>query len=200
MSKIEQLMELKKECLDCRLCKIGGKVIDGNLSNVFSNMCLKARIMVIGQNPGLKEIEQKIPFVGPSGKFFDKAVKEVLNLDRMDLYISNCVRCFSPENRKPNFLEIENCRRFLDREIEIIKPSIIITLGNPSMKQIIGCTGIMKQHGRIHISPRYKVEVFPLFHPSPLNMNQEKNRKIFYDDLKILRYYLFKNGVFAGYF
>jgi len=190
MTKAERLMELKSECLACRKCSIGGKKYDGNIGNVFSNMCLKARIMVVGQNPGSVEVEKGVPFIGPSGKFFDKAVKDVLGLDRSSFYISNCVHCFTRGNRTPTNDEIENCQPFLEREIKIVDPILVITLGNPSLFQLTGRNGISKVHGQLIQSLRYKVVVLPLYHPSPLNMNRTGSsdstktiKDMFYEDL-----------------
>lgn len=182
-----EITELQKECLKCRICAIGGKLIEGHLSNVFSSMNPQARIMVVGQNPGIDEVRQGIPFVGISGKFFDKSVQEILGLSRSDLYISNCVRCYTPSNRKPFQDELNNCRCFLDEEIGIIKPKVIIALGGPAFYQLTGLNGIMKHHGEHIFSPRYKTTVVPVLHPSPLNTNNPVKRQMFYDDLKSVK-------------
>jgi len=181
--KVKSLLFLKNQCLSCKKCKIGCNYVDGYLSNVFSNMCIKAKIIVIGQNPGHTEIEKKQPFVGPSGYFFDNAIKEVLDLDRSHFYISNIVRCYTQFNRSPTKEEIQNCRYFLDEEIKTINPDLIITLGNPSLLQITGIQGITKVHGKIIKSIRYNKPVLPLFHPSPLNTNKPDVKKMFFDDL-----------------
>jgi len=108
---------LKKECLGCTKCAIGGVHLDNGLSNVFSNMNIDADIMVVGQNPGSDEVKGAEPFIGDSGKFFDKVMLEVCGLSRDDFYISNVVRCYTPGNRKPYQNEIDSCRDFLDKEI-----------------------------------------------------------------------------------
>ena len=180
------LSQLREECLACRRCSIGGvEVCDGRLSNVFSNMNTHARLMVIGQNPGREEVRQGEPFVGPSGRFFDEAVEAVLGLRRSDLYICNVVRCYTPDNRSPTVAEIEECRPFLDREVELLNPRLIITLGGPALKQVTGMGGITKHHGQKIYSPRYKRHVLPLFHPSPLNTNNPERKQMFYEDLKV---------------
>lgn len=188
--KSKLLNELKEECLNCRKCKIGGQFLGENICNVFSNMCLKSNIMVIGQNPGKNEVEQGKPFVGQSGKFFDKCIQEVLNVSRDKFYISNTVRCLSPDNRGIYNEEMDNCRYFLDKEIEIIKPSIIVTLGASALEQVTGRHGISKLHGKIIPSIRYKVMVLPMYHPSPLNINRKDIRDDFIKDLSVLKDYL----------
>ena len=188
------LEELREECVACRKCAIGGQLVDGNLTNVFSNMNVLAKIMVVGQNPGKDEVQQGEPFVGKSGQFWDKAVKEVVGLDRSAFYISNITRCFTPGNRKPGQKEMDNCRDFLDREIELLKPKLIIALGAPAMKQLTGMSGIMKHRGEVIFSPRYGVNVFVIPHPSPYNTASESGKKAFLEDLHNLKAHLDDNG------
>jgi len=184
MDKSKALCDLERQCHNCRRCAIGGKLIQTKkgefLSNVFSNMCLKARIMVVGQNPGAREVEQGRPFVGPSGTFFDKATKEVLGLDRSSFYITNTVRCFTPGNRRPTDEETSMCRDFLQKEVAVIDPVVIVTLGGPALKQITGQRGITKVHGERLYSPQYGKPVLPLYHTSPLNMRSQEKREEFY--------------------
>lgn len=190
MNKEKELNSLKKECLKCTKCSIGGKKVDGKITNVFSNMSTKANIMVVGQNPGHVEVEQGQPFVGPSGKFFDTAIEEVLGVDRTYFYITNTVHCYTASNRRPSRIEIDNCRYYLDAEVNVMKPKLIITLGGPSLEQITGRRGITKLHGQIIPSVRYGVPVLPLFHPSPLNTNKPEIKKYFYEDLEKVKEYL----------
>jgi DNA polymerase len=186
-----ELLALSQECLACRRCQIGGQLVDGKfLSNVLSNMNLGVKVMAIGQNPGRLEIERKEPFVGTSGKLFDKALLEIVGLKRSDLYIGNCVRCFTPHNRKPFQQEEDNCREFLDKEIAIVKPEIIVALGSLAFKQLTGMSGIMRHHGEIIPSIRYKIPVIPILHPSPLNTNNPERREGFYNDLRKLKEFL----------
>jgi len=190
MNKAERLTELQQKCYACKKCAIGGQDVDGHLSNVWSNMSMKAQIMVIGQNPGYVEVERGKPFVGPSGEFFDKAIEEVLGIDRTHFYITNTCHCYTAKNRKPSNVEIENCCEFLDAEIEAVNPKIIVTLGAPSLEQVTGRKGIMKLHGQKIISLRYKKNVLPLLHPSPRNMNKPELKVKFYQDLEVLKEYL----------
>ena len=165
---------------------IGGK----NLSNVFSNMNDTAEYMVVGQNPGAEEVEKREPFMGISGKMFDQLVEEVLEMKRVTFYITNVVKCLSPGNRKPFADEVCNCEYFLDREIKIMQPKAIITLGGPALEQVTGMHGIMKHHGNPIFSPRYGLFVFPLLHPSPLNLNDPKKLELFVNDLVLLKEFM----------
>ena len=192
---MEVLEQIKSECLGCRKCVIGGQQINGKPSNVFSNM-VKSKIMIIGQNPGRDEVSKGEPFVGISGKFFDSSVLAILKLKREDLYISNTVKCFTPDNRKPFQVEIDNCRYLLDKEIELLQPIVIIALGGPAFQQLTGMNGIMKHHGKPIFSPRYKTFVIPVIHPSPLNTNRPDMRAIFFDDLKSVGDFLNENNYY----
>ena len=153
------------------------------LSNVFSNMNCTAEILVVGQNPGRDETERKEPFVGISGRMFDQLTEEVLGMKRSQFYISNCVRCLTPGNRRPTSEEIEHCQYFLEREVQALNPKLILSLGGPAFEQLTGMHGIMKHHGNPTFSPRYKLFVFPLLHPSPLNLNDPAKLELFVADL-----------------
>jgi len=190
IDKSEEFRVLKADCIACRKCSIGGCVYEDCPGNVFSNMSLRAKIMVIGQNPGAVEVQTGRPFVGPSGENFDEVVMEVLGVDRSAFYITNIVKCFTPNNRSPRGYEIDNCQEFLEREIAIVKPEIVITLGSPALRQMTGVSGITKHHGEIIPSPRYRVNVLPLFHPSPLNFNDKTKRAAFCQELINLKRYL----------
>ena len=181
------LKELRQECLNCRRCQVGGRTVDGCPVNVFSNMNEKAKLMVVGQNPGYDEVLQGEPFVGASGQFFEQAFKERTGMGRDDIYISNVVRCFTPGNRKPYQSELENCRWFLDKEIELLKPKLIVALGSPALWQLTGLSGISKHRGEPTFSLRYRVVVIGAFHPSPYNMQDDTIRRQFMEDLDVVK-------------
>jgi len=179
--------KLKGSCISCRQCPIGGVKVDGeNISNVFSNMNLKSKIMVIGQNPGLDEVKQKEPFMGMSGKIF-VGMLEKHGLSRAMFYFSNIVKCHTIENRQPERDEIHNCQPFLQSEIDLVNPYLIVTLGSTALFQITGLTGISKYSGQLIISERYQIPVLPLFHPSPLNTNRNNNGDKLEDGVKYLK-------------
>lgn len=199
MDKYCEMMKLADECRSCRKCKIGGvhyehkqdgRTVQSLLSNVFSNMQIDANLMVVGQNPGWDEMRSELPFVGASGKIFDRAIKEVVGLERRELYISNAQKCYTPENRKPFPDELENCQYLLDREIEIIQPKIIIALGSIAFTQLTGMNRMMRHHGEIIFSPRHKISVIGVLHPSPFNMGLPDRKEAFYSDLQKLKEFL----------
>lgn len=181
-----EMTKLKVECLECRRCSIGGQTVHGRCSNVFSSMNYAAKVMVLGQNPGRDEVERGEPFVGVAGECWDAAV-ESIGMGRSDFYISNIVKCCISDGRKPSQEEIDNCRYFLDREMEIVKPRMVVALGGIALKQLTGLGGIMKHHGNPVFSPRYKTFVFPMLHPSPLSMCEGDNKRMFFEDLQKLK-------------
>jgi DNA polymerase len=156
------------------------------LSNVFSNMNCSARLMVVGQNPGRDEVEKAEPFVGVSGGIWDHAASAA-GMSRSDFYFSNVLRCYTPGNRKPFQEELDACRMFLDREIEILRPRLIVALGSHAFKALTGMSGIMKHVGETVFSPRYRTSVFPLLHPSPLNTNVPEKMAMFVAGLSRLK-------------
>jgi DNA polymerase len=188
---MSELDGLKEECLGCRKCLVGGREIDGMSAHVFSSMNAGAKVMVVGQNPGREEVADGEPFTGDSGVRFCRLVKEVVGLDREDLYLSNVVRCFMPGNRRPCQSEMDNCRSFLDREVEIVDPKVIVAIGRPTMKQLTGVSGgIIKNCGKLIFSPRYGRYVLALIHPSKTNMNNEERRELFMGGLRELKRHL----------
>lgn len=187
MKLIQQITDVKNRCLSCKKCSIGGAFLAEAPCNVFSNMNIRGAskhcVMVVGQNPGIQEVLQGRPFVGPSGVFFDKIMLSFAGIQRTSLYVTNVVKCYTPNNRPPSDEEIENCSSFLKEEIEIVSPVAVVTLGNQALRCLTGLQGITKCHGNIIKSPRYCVDVFPLYHPSPYNTNRKDIREQFIQDV-----------------
>lgn len=177
----------RKTCLSCRKCAIGGQQIEStNISNVFSNMNTKSKIMIVGQNPGLDEVRQKEPFVGMSGKIFVNMLNKY-GLDKNMFYFTNIVKCHTSENRQPQRSEIENCQYIIQKEIDIIKPYLIVALGSTALFHLTGLTGISKCSGEIIMSEVYQIPVLPLLHPSPLNTNRNNSADKLEDGIKHLK-------------
>lgn len=122
-----------------------------------------AEIMFIGEGPGFHENEQGKPFVGASGKFLDQLLAQA-ELTRADVFICNVVKCRPPENRDPYPDELSACDEYLQKQIETINPSIIVTLGRISMSKFFGNVKISAVHGQMQkIGERF---VIPMFHPA----------------------------------
>lgn len=144
------------KCEKCALCKTRINVVPGGGNS-------NADIMFIGEGPGKNEDEQGIPFVGAAGKMLDKLIG-LIGLTREDIYIANVVKCRPPNNRDPLPEEVDACRPWLDQQIKIIKPKLIVLLGRHSMDRFLPNQKISLDHGK---PKRRKGQVyFPIYHPA----------------------------------
>ena len=151
-----ELAEQIAVCPKCDLAKTRTHAVPGEGNP-------NADIVFIGEGPGFYEDQQARPFVGPSGKFLDELLASI-GLRREDVYICNVIKCRPPNNRDPQPGEISACNPWLDRQLEIIKPRVIVTLGRFSMTRYFPGQSI----GRIHGQPRRldEVTVVPMYHPA----------------------------------
>ena len=159
-----ELVEVEKRALGCTLCRLA----EGRTQVVFGEGDPHAGLMVVGEGPGREEDLQGRPFVGRSGQLLDKLLLEEAGLERSQVYIGNCVKCRPPNNRDPLPDEIAACRPYLDRQVELIGPVVILTLGNFASKTLLGTTeGITKLRGRTYPFPGPSgAVVVPTFHPA----------------------------------
>lgn len=175
MSELSDLAQLILRCPDCRLCETRTNAVPGEGPE-------DARIMFIGEGPGFNEDRQGRPFIGAAGKFLDQLLGAA-GLTRGDVYITNIVKCRPPNNRDPMPDEIEACSKWLNRQIELIKPEVIVTLGRHSMNRFIPGATI----SRIHGDPRVidGITVVPMFHPAAA-LHQERYRSLIVADFEKL--------------
>jgi DNA polymerase len=127
-----------------------------------------ADLMFVGEAPGASEDDQGLPFVGAAGKLLEKLLGEI-GMARADVFIANTLKCRPPGNRDPQLAEIENCREYLYRQVELIQPRVICTLGNFSTKLLReDPTGITRLHGQPEVLAvgRRAVRLYPIFHPA----------------------------------
>jgi DNA polymerase len=153
------LTELYQEISVCRKCDIAAsrtKVVPGEGAE-------DAQIMFIGEAPGWHEDQQGRPFVGPAGQFLDKLLASV-NLKRESVYITNIIKTRPPNNRDPLPQEILSCKPWLDRQIKLIRPHIIVTLGRLSMALYFPGRTISQIHGMAY--EKEGVTYFPMYHPA----------------------------------
>jgi uracil-DNA glycosylase len=140
----------------------------GRTKLVFGAGNANADLMFVGEAPGAQEDKMGLPFVGPAGRLLDQLLGEI-GLERKDVFINNCLMCRPPGNRDPFPEEIEECKPFLVKRIELIEPKVICTLGNYATKLLTGSPrGITKVHGepqQREIAGR-TVILYPLFHPA----------------------------------
>ena len=159
MSTEETLAQIAKEvsvCTNCALHKSRKKAVPGEGP-------AQAEIMFIGEGPGFHENEQGRPFVGAAGQFLDQLLAQA-GVTRSEVWIGNVVKCRPPENRDPLPDELSACDVYLERQIEAINPSIIVTLGRFSMGKFMPGAKISQVHGQMRkVGDRY---VIAMFHPA----------------------------------
>jgi DNA polymerase len=160
----EALKAVWHEARDCTRCPLA----DTRTTVVFGNGDADADLMFVGEAPGANEDREGLPFVGQAGKLLDKLLGEI-GMDRGQVFVANVLKCRPPGNRDPQPGEIETCEPYLFRQVELIEPLVVCTLGNFSTKLLRGdSTGITRLHGQAEvrtIGPR-AVRLYPLFHPA----------------------------------
>jgi DNA polymerase len=163
----------RREALKGVLAQVQGCVRCSELAAARRNVVFgagnaDADLMFIGEAPGASEDEQGLPFVGQAGKLLEKLLGEI-GLSRSEVFIANVLKCRPPGNRDPLPVEIENCREYLYRQVELIQPKVICTLGNFSTKLLRGDpTGITRLHGQPQplTLGRRTVRLYPIYHPA----------------------------------
>ena len=180
MSAKENWEALRRECAGCQSCPLG----ETRTKLVFGDGNPESEIMLIGEGPGEQEDLQGVPFVGPAGKLLDSML-QMINLDRSKVYIANMVKCRPPHNRDPQPTEQQACRCWLDRQIELVDPKIVVCLGRIAAMGIIKDDfRITREHGQwFTLSGRLYMATF---HPSALLRDPSKRPEAFMD-LRALR-------------
>ena len=184
----EQLEEVKKSCLNCQKCALGA--LRNNV--VFSDGIPNSKLMLIGEAPGFNEDMQGKPFVGRAGQLLDKIFESVGFSREKDVYICNTIKCRPPENRDPLPDEKEACRAYLDKQIEILKPRIILLCGKVALTSFLPHlnVGITKVRGQWFEGP-YGAKMMPIFHPSYLLRNPITRpgspKALMWEDIKNIR-------------
>ena len=187
--RIETLRQVKTACFQCTKCKLCKGDQRVTRPHVFGRGNVNAKIIVVGQNPGYNETVQGKPFIGAAGKNFDRFLAEI-GLTRQDIYITNTVKCYTPDNRGPESDEVQACKEILKKELEAIKPQVVVALGNYALDYFTGHGRMSKCHGQVEHSAEFDVDVFPMYHPSPLNMNKANIVKEAREDFAKLKQYL----------
>ncbi len=171
---------LKKQAEECHLCELS----KSRQKVVFGEGSLHAELLFIGEGPGASEDSTGKPFVGRSGDLLTKMIENVLQLKREDVYITNIVKCHPPANRVPTPTEAHTCQPYLLKQIEIIKPKLIVTLGATAYHYLTGDeTSISKIRGNILKQDGYTL--IPTYHPSFLLRNPSAKKEVFEDLLKV---------------
>jgi DNA polymerase len=168
LSASQRREALKKLLIEARNCTLCSELAATRKTVVFGAGNADADLMFVGEAPGASEDEQGLPFVGRAGKLLDQLLAEI-GLERSAVFITNVLMCRPPGNRDPLPLEIENCKQYLLRKVELIQPSVICTLGNFSTKLLRGDpTGITRLHGQPEVITlgRRRVRLYPIYHPA----------------------------------
>ena len=180
MTELQFLINRIRNCTSCDLSSTRTNAVPGEGP-------VQPQVMLIGEGPGFHEDQQGRPFVGPSGKLLQELLSSI-NLLREEVYICNIIKCRPPNNRDPSLLKIEACRPYLDEQILLIDPRIIVTLGRYSMSYFFPGEIISKIHG-IPRSWKSKT-VVPMFHPAAA-LHQNKFRNQLQEDFQKLGRLLF---------
>lgn len=182
----EQLNNLYKEattCKGCSLCENRNKL-------VFSDGCYDAPVMFIGEAPGKNEDETGIPFIGRAGQLLRKFLFDV-GFKSNDIYIANTIKCRPPENRKPTKEEKAACSKFLEKQIELINPKIIVLVGSTALESFVFDKKMTITKARGQIFEIGNRKFIPIFHPSYLlryhSLDEGSPRYLFKADLEMIK-------------
>lgn len=172
-SSLDNLREVLGDCQRCKLCK-------GRSNIVFGVGDPGARLMFVGEGPGEDEDLRGEPFVGAAGALLDRIITGGMGLRRSQVYIANVVKCRPPNNRNPEPDEIVACEPFLRRQVELVRPEVLVSLGNFATQVLLGDrTGITKRRGRWH---EFRgIALMPTFHPAYLLRNPSDKRLVWED-------------------
>src|SRR5215813_11083003 len=169
--------DIGDDCRRCKLHKLGRKQVVFGVGNP------DADLMFVGEAPGADEDEQGIPFVGRAGQLLTKII-EAIGLTRDDVYIANVIKCRPPQNRNPDPDEVETCEPFLFRQIDVIKPKVIVALGKFGAQTLLRTLDpISRLRGRVF---DYRgAKLIPTFHPAYLLRNPSSKRDV-WEDMKLV--------------
>ena len=179
----ETIEDIRLDIGNCTRCPLH----EGRTKIVHTTGNFQADLIFVGEAPGADEDEQGLPFVGRAGQLLTKII-EGMGMKRENVVIGNINRCRPPQNRQPTLPEAETCRPFLLREIAVIRPKVIVVMGNTALHNLLETkTGITKMRGQFH--DYFGVKVMPTFHPAYLLRDPRKKREV-WEDMKIVRDYL----------
>ena len=176
---LSNLYKLELEAKNCHACSLS------NTRNnvVFGKGSQKAKILIIGEAPGKDEDLSGEPFVGRAGKLLNEILFS-MKLSRDNIYITNTVKCRPPENRNPNRDEINSCSRFMDSQISLISPNIIILLGKVAAERLMNTSEPMSSlRGKVHYYKNTDIPMLVFYHPAYLLRSPSEKSKVWNDIL-----------------
>ncbi|MBL8748429.1 MAG: uracil-DNA glycosylase [Planctomycetes bacterium] len=175
---VDPLQALRAEVMPCTRCKLH----QGRTCVVFGEGNPKPRVLFVGEAPGLQEDRTGRPFVGPSGQLLDKIIGGAMGMARADVYIANVNKCRPPDNREPEPDEVAACLPYLRRQIEILKPEVIVCLGRVAAQNLLG-TNAPARALRGQTLDFHGTPVIVTWHPSYLLRDPSHKRET-WDDIK----------------
>jgi uracil-DNA glycosylase family 4 len=182
LAEAEPFQDLNQQVSTCTLCdlsKTRNRAVPGEGDH-------HAEVMFIGEGPGSNEDQQGRPFVGRAGQFLNQLI-DLIELRRPDVYITNVVKCRPPDNRDPLPFELAACLPYLQRQIELIEPRVIVTLGRYSLGTFFPGDLISRVHGTVRVKDNR--HFFPMYHPAAA-LHQERYKQTIIDDMKKLGQWL----------
>lgn len=182
--RLRALQEIAATCASCTACALSAT----RRLAVPGAGAPTARLVLVGEGPGENEDEQGLPFVGQAGKLLTKMLESIA-LSRDDVFITNIVKCRPPDNRVPHDDEIAACRGYLERQVEILKPDLIVTLGGPAARFFLEVSEIRITKVRGQFFRWRGVPLLPTLHPAYL-LRQSSAKKDAWEDLKKVRDFL----------
>lgn len=183
------LEELRAEIGDCRRCKLCA----GRKNIVFGVGNPNARLMFVGEGPGRDEDLQGEPFVGRAGQLLNDIITKGMGLKREDVYIANVVKCRPPDNRNPEPDEVAACEPFLKKQIDLIRPEVIVGLGKFAVQSLLQSKiPITKLRGTWH--HYHGIKLMPTFHPAYLLRNPADKKLVWEDIKKVIKELCGENG------
>ncbi len=173
MNSLEEIALLVKNCTDCPLHS-------GRTNAVPGEGPADAELMFIGEGPGFHEDRQGRPFVGAAGQFLEELLASI-GMTRRDVFIANMIKCRPPQNRDPSPAEMSSCSKYLERQIQLLDPKLIVTLGRFSLGRFFPGESISQAHGK----PREKDGrwIYPIMHPAAA-LHRHELRAVIAQDFK----------------
>ena len=175
MNTLEEIAQRVRVCTDCPLSSSRTNAVPGEGP-------ADAPIIFIGEGPGYHEDRQGRPFVGPAGRFLDELLASI-GFKREEVFIANMVKCRPPDNRDPVPAEIAACSKYLDRQIELIKPKLVVTLGRFSMARYFPNESISRARGKLRKVDG--ISVYPVMHPAAA-LHRQELKKVIEEDFKAI--------------
>jgi uracil-DNA glycosylase family 4 len=176
---LPRLRALEQRCQDCRRCALHER----RRQAVFADGNPEAEIFFVGEGPGAQEDQQGLPFVGPAGQLLTRIIHGAMGLPRREVYIANVVKCRPPNNRNPLPEEQIRCAPFLEEQIRLVRPKILICLGAVAAQYLLGSRqGVGRLRGTVH--EWHGIPLLATWHPAYL-LRQPSAKRETWDDIKL---------------